>query len=104
IGMLRCARDVEALSPGSVAFINFADVDFDKPVVLRPTKMDRLTWQASLSVALDDLAALVSPKRVIICEGGKGARFDADGLDGKIYNRIFAAHEPDTQFLSAGSH
>jgi hypothetical protein len=103
IGMLRRARDIEAASPGSVAFISF-EADFDKPVILKPTKMDRPTWQRSLRVALDDLASLVSPKRVIICEGGSGARFNDDGLDGQIYGRIFAESEPDTEFFSAGSH
>ena len=66
--------------------------------------MDRPTWQRSLAVALDDLAALVAPKRIIICEGGSAPRFNDDGLDGQIYNRIFAESEPDTQFFSTGSH
>jgi hypothetical protein len=103
IGMLRCARDIEQETPGSVSFINF-EADFDKPVVLKPTKMDRPTWQRSLAVALDDLAALVSPKCIVVCEGGTGARFRSDALDGQVYNRIFRASEPDTQFFSAGSH
>jgi hypothetical protein len=103
IGMLRRARDIEAQAPGTVAFINF-EADFDNPVVLRPTRMDRSTWQRSLAVALDDLAALVAPKLIIVCEGGAAARFAEDGLDGQIYNRIFAESEPDTQFFSAGSH
>ena len=49
-----------------------------------PTKMDRATWQHSLAVALDDLAALVSPKRIIVCEGGADARFTEDGIDAKF--------------------
>ena len=103
IGMLRCARDIEAETPGSVSFINF-EADFDKAAVLKPTRMDRPTWQRSLAVALDDVAALVSPKCIVICEGGIGARFTGDSLDGQVYNRIFGASEPDTQFFSAGSH
>jgi hypothetical protein len=58
--MLRRARDLESQSPGTVAFINF-EANFDQPVILKPTKMDRSTWQRSLAVALDDLAALVAP-------------------------------------------
>jgi predicted ATPase len=102
IGMLRCARDIEASTPGSVSFINF-EADFDKPVVLKPTRMDRPTWQRALAIALDDLAALVSPKRIVICEGGSG-RFANDALDGQVYGQIFGGSEPDTQFFSAGSH
>jgi RecF/RecN/SMC N terminal domain len=103
IGMLRAARDIEAAAPGTVAFINF-EADFDQPVVVTPTKMDRPTWQRSLQVALDDLAALVSPRQVVVCEGGVGARFVDDGLDGQVYNRIFEESQPDTQFFSTGSH
>ncbi len=103
IGMLRCARDIEAQAPGTVAFINF-EANFDEPVVLRPTTVDRPTWRRSLAIALDDLAALVSPKRVVVCEGGAGDRFTEDGLDCQIYDRIFNEGEPDTQFFSAGSH
>ncbi len=103
IGMLRAARDIEGEMPGSVAFINF-EADFDKAVVLRPTKMDRPTWQRSLAVALDDMAALVAPKRIFVCEGGSGGWSAEDALDASVYNRIFAAYEPDTTFFSVGSH
>jgi predicted ATPase len=103
IGMLRCARDIEAQAPGTVAFINF-EADFDKAAVLKPTRMDRSTWQRSLVIALDDLAALVSPKRIIVCEGGAGAKFTDDSLDAQVYSFIFAETEPDTQLFSAGSH
>ena len=66
--------------------------------------MDRVTWQRSLAVVLDDLAALVSPKRIVLCEGGSAPRYADEGLDSQVYNRIFAATEPDTQFFSMGSH
>jgi hypothetical protein len=101
--MLRAARDIEAAAPGTVAFVNF-EADFDKPVVLRPTNMDRSTWERALSVALSDLASLVAPKRVVVCEGGSAQRFGEDGIDGEIYNRVFASMEPDAKFFSSGSH
>ena len=103
IGMLRAARDIDAVNPDRVAFINF-EADFDQPMVLTPTKMDRPTWQRALSVALDDLAALMAPRRIVICEGGSAPRFANDGLDGQVYNRLFAASEPDALFFSSGSH
>ena len=59
LGMLRCARDIEAKTPGTVAFINF-EANFDEPVVLRPIKMDRAMWQRSLEIALDDLSEIGS--------------------------------------------
>ncbi|MBX9682459.1 MAG: AAA family ATPase [Hyphomicrobium sp.] len=101
IGMLRKARDLESKKPGSVAFLNF-EQNFDQPVVLLPTKMDRSLWERSLAVALDDLSALVAPKRIIICEGGPCRNTD-DAFDSYIYETIFQSTEPDTKFWSAGS-
>ncbi|MBS7705201.1 hypothetical protein [Chelatococcus asaccharovorans] len=56
-------------------------------------------------MALDDLATLVAPREIIICEGnpagqvaGKNAEHDA-----KIYSTIFAEEMPDVTFISAGS-
>jgi predicted ATPase len=102
VGMLRAARDIEAAAPGTVAFVDF-EGDFDKPVTLEPTRIDRATWERSLSVALADLSSLVAPKRIVVCEGGTAPISDA-GVDGQTYNRIFAEKEPDTTFFSAGSH
>jgi hypothetical protein len=47
---------------------------------------------------------LSSAKRVVVCEGGSAQRFANDGIDGEVYNRIFASSEPDTTFFSSGSH
>ncbi|KAI94318.1 hypothetical protein T281_11680, partial [Rhodomicrobium udaipurense JA643] len=53
----------------------------------------------------DDLASLVAPRQVIICEGnpagpvpGKNAEHDA-----QVYGKIFADEFPDVTFISAGS-
>ena len=51
-------------------------------------------------VALDDLADLIAPARIIICEGSK-TKADK-GFDADCYNRIFAESHPDTLFISAG--
>ncbi len=69
IGVMRRARDIEAEHPGTVVFLNFEDLDFDQSQIVEPTKPDRKFWKKAHQVALDDLAALVAPERVIICEG-----------------------------------
>lgn len=104
VGMLRRARDIETASPGTVAFIDFSDLDFDHSQSLVPTQPTRLFWERVLNIALDDLSLLVAPSRVVICEGsplgvsGKNSAFDAT-----CYNAIFEAEFPDTRFLSAGN-
>lgn len=98
IGMLRKARDLEQQHPGSVAFFDFESLDFDQPQVMTPIVPNRSFWQRVLGVALDDLASLVVPKRLVICEGKMDQSFDA-----ACYNQIFENEVPDTRFLSVGS-
>lgn len=104
IGMMRRARDLQEANPGEVVFLDFDEKDFDQPQILEPHPVNRLFWERTLRVALYDLADLVAPRRVVICEGNpagignpKKAEFDA-----RCYRAIFAEEFPDTQFLSAG--
>jgi len=105
IGMMRKAREIYDANPASVAFIDFAGQDFDQPVVLRPSRPSRTFWEGVMNVALDDLAALIAPSHVVICEGnprglvaGKNAEHDA-----RIYKEIFSEDMPDVTFISAGN-
>lgn len=105
IGMMRKAREMYDADNASVAFIDFGGHDFDQKIVISPTKPTRAFWQGVMHVALDDLAALVAPKQVVICEGnptgavpGKNTEHDA-----KIYEAIFGDEMPDTTFVSAGN-
>ena len=105
IGMMRRARDIEAEKPGSVIFLDFGGREFDEPVVIEPTVPDRAFWNTTYEVALDDLAALVSPERVVICEGepknnnaGKNYSHDA-----RCYESIFETAFPETQFIPGGN-
>lgn len=105
VGMLRRARDMEAEEPGSVVFLDFGGHDFDIPVEMRPVAPTRRFWEAALRVALDDLADLVAPRIVVVCEGnpagevpGKHADHDA-----RCYTVIFGEHEPEATFVSGGN-
>lgn len=105
IGMMRRARDIEAANSGSVTFLDFGGHDFDRSQVIEPTKPDRDFWERAYDVALDDLAALVAPSRVVICEGepvtGQPAKNHSH--DAKCYETIFKDEFPETRFVSMGS-
>ena len=105
IGMMRRARDIEKECPGSVAFLDFGDLDFDKPQVIEPVNPDRSFWARAYDVALNDLAALVAPQQVVICEGEPvtNRSIRNHSLDANCYNRIFEREFPDTRFVSMGS-
>ena len=105
IGMMRKARELCDADPDSVVFLDFGGQDFDQPVVMRPSKPTRAFWESVMQVALDDLASLVAPREVVICEGnpagpapGKKAEHDA-----QVYGTIFADEFPDVTFISAGN-
>jgi predicted ATPase len=105
IGMMRKARDLYEARPSEVIFLDFEGHDYDQLVTLKPVTPTRSFWERVLRVALDDLADLVSPQQVVICEGnprtpvgGKNEEHDA-----RCYQRIFDHQFPDTKFLSGGS-
>ena len=98
IGMMRAAYDLEQINPGTVVFLDFDKRDFDKPEVIRPSKITHTTWQKMHHIVLEDLAALIAPSKIILCEGKHGE----EGLDAQCYNTIFAEEYPDTLFVSTG--
>ena len=102
IGMMKKARELHDADPSAVAFLDFGGHNFDKQTVITPTKPTRAFWNGVLNVALGDLATLVAPRMVVICEGdpnkGKNAEHDA-----QVYSTIFAEEFPDVTFISAGN-
>lgn len=73
---------------------------------LFPMEKSRNNWQRLFVTALDDLAYLISPKRLIYCEGK--AKLSSDGkekgLDAIVFNTIFGKSYPDTLFISSGGN
>ena len=103
IGMARKAAELNARYPGQVAFIDFHDYDPDQTVNLTPVNPDRNFWKNMFATALDDLAELVVPAKVVFCEGkrlGTGGRKPA--FDAAVYSQIFAKQHPDADFVSLG--
>jgi RecF/RecN/SMC N terminal domain len=105
IGFMKEAWQLSKEAAGSVAFLDFQDQDFDQPVVLEPVQVTRDFWRRTLDVAMGDLASLVSPEEIVICEGrpvgdkpSKNTAFDA-----KCYRQIFEKEYPNVEFVSVGS-
>ena len=98
IGMMRKALQLHEQYKEQVVFLDFTDGKFDESEVIEPTKPDRRFWEQIHEVALDDLAALIAPDNIVICEGNHGDK----GFDAECYNQIFAEEFPDTKFVSAG--
>ena len=105
IGMMRRARDIKVATPGSVAFLDFGDRDFDLKQVIVPTQPTRAFWEKAYTVALDDLANLIAPSQVVICDGAPKTRKSSpnQGHDAKCYNCIFQEEFPETRFISGGN-
>jgi AAA15 family ATPase/GTPase len=77
-----------------------------KAYILKPIKASALAWRELFSVALDDLAHLVSPKTIIYCEGrdAPGPGGAERGMDARALNIIFAESHPDALFISSGGN
>lgn len=77
-----------------------------EPITLRPIKPTPQVWRDIFETALDDLAGLVSPRRIIYCEGRAepGPCGRERGLDAQVLNEVFAGRHPSTQFISNGGN
>ena len=105
IGMMRKALELYRADPNKVAFLDFEGHDYDAPVEMFPIQPSRDFWERILRVALDDLAELIAPKRIILCEGNPASPTGGknEAHDARCYNTIFAGEFPDTKFVSGGN-
>lgn len=83
--------------------------DYDlasSPYTLYPMRGSKASWKDLFSIALDDLANLVCPKRIIYCEGrdSPGRNGVERGLDANVFNNVFSDHFHDTLFVSSGGN
>ncbi len=76
------------------------------PQTLIPVTKTRSKWKEIFETALDDLTGLVSPKRIIYCEGKDkpGKNGVERGLDAQVFNNIFSEKHHDTLFISSGGN
>ncbi len=76
------------------------------PHTIFPAPKTRAQWMKIFETALDDLTSLVSPKRIIYCEGRDepGVGGQERGLDAKVFNNVFSEKHHDTLFISSGGN
>lgn len=100
VGMLRRAREIADQEP--VVFLDFAGRDFDLSQAMAPVALSRVFWRDTLAASLGDVAQLVAPSRLVLCEGqpgpGKRAEFDA-----RCLRAVFSDHDPDAEFIAVGN-
>lgn len=104
IGFLRALQ--EELKDKS-QIIDFSEKDyFTGTHIIVPMRLIRKNWQRIFNTALEDLTGLVSPNRIIYCEGKDRPGRDGaeDGFDAKVYNTIFEEKHHDTLFISSGGN
>jgi len=105
IGMMRKAMDLEKDNPGTVVFLDFDNYNFDESIIIEPALISRSLWESMLNVAIADLAELITPSQIVICEGvvGKARPSDNVAHDAKCLNKIFSKEFPDTKFIAGGN-
>jgi energy-coupling factor transporter ATP-binding protein EcfA2 len=105
LGFMRKAWEMAQADSASVAFVDMQDHDFDGPVAITPIRPSREFWARTLDVAMGDLAGLVAPEHLVLCEG-RPRNQDADqkaAFDASCYQQIFADEFPNTDFISVGN-
>lgn len=102
MGMLKKAKELENVNPGTVVFLDFDNRDFDSEVIMSPSAIDSTMWKKFLDLAFGDLSSLIAPSTIVFCEGNSQGRKYKD-FDAQIYRRIFDTEMPDVFFSSIGS-
>ena len=85
--------------------LDFSEKDyFIGTQTIKPIVPNRRNWMRIFETALGDLTDLVSPKRIVYCEGKAEPGRDGckKGLDEQVYENIFSTAFPDTAFVSSG--
>lgn len=103
-GMLAEARRIHAEAPERVALLDLSEANPDEPISLAPVEPDRAFWRRQLSVALGDLANLVAPRTVVLCEGSPDGRDRPRAQwDARVLEAIFGDTHVDVAFISVGN-
>lgn len=105
IGFLRALQD-ELNDVSQIIEFKAENKWASEPYTLMPMVKSRNNWRNLFATALDDLTGLVSPKRIVYCEGRAEPRADGSerGFDAEVYNTIFGEKYPETLFISSGGN
>jgi predicted ATPase len=102
VGMLRRAQEIAGVSPETVVFLDFGGQDFDEPCTLSPVALSRDFWKRTIASSLGDVAELVAPGMLVLCEG-QPSRGDRAEFDARCLRTIFGSTMPDVEFAAVGS-
>ena len=104
IGFLRALQDDLATDCQVIDFGKAGDLGSGACTV-EAMRKTRANWKAVFQTALDDLAGLICPKRLVYCEGKAESRAGEEkGLDANVYNTVFGETHGDTLFVSSGGN
>lgn len=101
IGMMRKAMELNSKYPGSVLFLDFGGRNFDSSERISPIVPDHEFWKKTYQVTLGDLANLIAPDNVVLCEGDSNSTNTYN--DAECYNVIFENYFPRVRFISVGN-
>ena len=102
VGMIRKAFDMSIENPDKVAFLDFGQIEGPIPDVrLKPSQPSSRLLRKAMSIALDDLARLIAPEVLVLCEGSLNSDRKRE-WDEKIYRQIFRELHPRVEFKSIG--
>lgn len=105
VGFLRRSMQLHRESPDKIAFVDLTDIRPDASVVLKPAIVSSDFWRNALATALDDLAQLLAPEVVYLCEGTPGNASSATSSvswDARILEVAFGNRFPEVSFVSVG--
>lgn len=102
VGMIRRAFELSAEKPERVAFLDFGQVEGPAPHVrLEPSQPSRKLLRQAMTVALDDLAGLIAPEVLVVCEGSQESD-RVNAWDEWIYREVFRDLYQWVEFKSGG--
>jgi energy-coupling factor transporter ATP-binding protein EcfA2 len=104
IGFLRALQE-ELKGKSQIIDFSYRDYFTGEQTVV-PMVPSRSNWQRIFATALEDLTGLLSPRRIVYCEGrAEPARSGSErGFDAKVFNNIFSDKHNDTLFVSSGGN
>lgn len=93
---------MKSKTPKLLLFLDFDNRDFDLTEVIQPTKISRAIWDRFFDLAFADFSKLMSPQKIVFCEGTSQGRKYRD-FDSLIYGKILGEKHHATTFVSVGS-
>ncbi|MFA7245323.1 MAG: ATP-binding protein [Candidatus Magasanikbacteria bacterium] len=87
--------------------LDFSEKDFFTGThTITPIIPSRNNWQRIFGTVLEDLTGLISPRKIIYCEGKDrpGQNGEEKGFDAKVFNSIFTVKYHDLVFVSSGGN